>query len=308
MTDVKQAPLKKVNPVYQALRTRVFETSNELRQDWNTEGESKAKLSARNRGTRCYMKKSDIFADDGHDLAAAVAAQRQEGVHTEINISHDSAIDTLIFSDVLDLVPSNTALAVYSPSSSPCDVIYSGAPGELTDLAIRSTLLWQIKAPALHLSESEKLCKLYAMTSFFLPNVGVRKGSYEENYEPLRPEEQFDTNVILMSDLESVVNYLTEQGTDDIKTSNLIYLKLLIPFLMVVRQNQNRQKLNLPPIRDLVIGDLNIKSSERGINTLFCQRLLSIVKQFDGVINTVTVCGSHSLLMHLTTMSGLENQ
>jgi len=304
MTDVKQAP-KKVNPVYQALRTRVFQTANELRKEWDTEGETKVNLSARNKGVRCFMKKSDIFGDNGKDLAAAIAEQRTD-TRTQILVSRDSAVDTLALSDTL--IPATSALALYSPSPAPCDVIYGGLPSEITDLAIRSTLLWQIKAPSLHLSESDQLCKLYAMTSFFLPNVQVRKENYESAYKAYAESDRFDTNVIVMSDLESVVNYLTEQGSEDIKTSNLIYLKLMIPFMLAVRQNQNRKNLGLPPIRDLVIGDVNIKSSERGMNTLFCQRLQSIVQQFDGVFNSVTVCGSNSLLMHLSTLTELADQ
>jgi len=306
MTDVKQQAPKKVNPVYQALRTRVFQTSNELRKEWDAEGETKVNLSARNKGVRCFMKKSDIFADNGKDLAAAIAEQRTN-TSTQVLVSSSSAVDTLV-SAGNDLVPSNTALALYSPTPAPCDLMYGGIPSELTDLAIRSTLLWQIKAPALHLSESENLCKLYAMTSFFLPNVQVRKEGFEGSYKPYADSDRFDTNVILMSDLESVIHYLTEQGTEEIKTSNLIYLKLMIPFMMAVRQNQNRKNLGLPPIRDLVIGDLNIKSTERGINTLFCQRLQSIVQQFDGCFDSVTVCGPTSLIMHLSTLTELGNQ
>lgn len=301
MSEVKEVNnvqvQKKVNPVYHALKARVSETAKELRSDFDSAGELKDALSARNKGVRCFMKKTDLFADD-EALAAAIDECAVPDSFIKVLVSETSGVEALSF----ESEPENSAVVLYSPNSAPCSVIYGGLPSELTDLAIRSTLLWQLKAPALHLAESSNLCQLFAETSFYLPNVQVRKSGYDDNFKPYAEADKFNVNVIMMSDLESVLTYLTAQkGAKDIKLPNLITIKLRVPFMMALRQNMNRKRLGLAPIRNLIIGDIGMRSREKGVNSLFCQRLESVIREFEGCFDTVTVCGSTNLAMHVAT-------
>ena len=295
-------PVRKVNPVYQYLRSQVFATYEELKQEYESEGELKEQLKNRNRGVRCFMNNKSIFDEDKKEVEAAIAEFSRPESKIVLHFSVDSGLETAL----CDEHSENLLLALYVPNSAPCDTIFGGIPCELTEAGIRSTLTWQLKAPAMHLSESPKLCELFVKTSFFVPNVEFRKSAHFNNFQHLPENERQSLNLVMMSDMESVISYLEQQGKADIKLSNLIYTKLFIPFAVALRQNQNRKKLGLPPIRNLVIGDMALRSGEKGVNALTAQRLESIVKMFDGCFDDVYICGPTSLLMHLSVHFGLE--
>lgn len=207
-----------------------------------------------------------------------------------------SAVDTSL--ELSELGCQDYMMALYAPHPSPCATIFGGIPHELTDLALRSTLIWQLKSPALRLSDTDQLCELFATTAFYLPNVEVRAGDFSDDYEEY--DESKSLNVTIMSDVESVLSHWEAQGRQDIKMSNLIYLKLATPLFMALRQNQNRKKLGLNPIRTLVYGDMALRSSEKGVNSLFAQRLQTLVKQFNGCFDKIIVCSSSvSTIMHV---------
>jgi len=295
----------KVNPVYKFLRDHVHITANELRQEWSQDGAVKDKLASRNKGVRCFMKLGDIFPDDGKKLQDAIHNFQVPESVTQVHFSDLTAVET-----ACELcLEENHLVALYAPSSTPVKTIYGGLPCELTDLAIRSTFLRQLKSPSLHLSESDKLCELYVKTSFYVPQVEVRKAGYTQDFADLEQSDRKDLNVVLMSQVESVLNHLEENSDQEVKLSKLIYFRLLVPFMMALRQNQNRQKLNesrkdsgapiLNPIRHIVIGDMGLRCKESGVNTLYAQRLKSIIEQFDGCFDSVTICGPDTLRMHV---------
>lgn len=62
-----------------------------------------------------------------------------------------------------------------------------------------------------------------------------------------------------------------------------------------------RKALGLDPIRNLVIGDMNIPFRERGINQLFSNHVRDVLREFQGCFDSVTICGSLPTIMHLTT-------
>lgn len=287
---------RKVNPVYKALRAQAHAVASELRAEWDEGKEAKTKLGNRNKGVRCFMKKQDIV-EDGKATEDLIAEMSVPNSEAELEISSMSAVDTVVSDPDLH---EDTMLVMYSPSSAPCDVIYGGIPSEVSDLANRSTLIWQLKAPALHLSESEDLCELFAMTSFYLPNVEVRKSSVDDDYADLDEQERVNLNITMMSNVEAVIAHMEETGRqDDVRLPKLIYWKLMIPFVMALRQNQNRKKLGLSPIRNIVVGDLGLRVHERGVNTLFSQQLHHIVQQFSQCFDRVVVCSNPSTLQHV---------
>jgi hypothetical protein len=296
---------RKVNPVYKALRAQAHAVAAELRAEWDEGKEAKTKLGNRNKGVRCFMKKQDIV-DDGKDMEALLAEMRVPETDCSLEISSMSAVDTVLSDPDLS---EDTMAVMYSPSSSPCDLIYGGIPSEVSDLASRSTLIWQLKAPALHLSESEDLCELFAMTSFYLPNVEVRKAPVDEDYVDLDEKDRTTLNLTMMSSVEAVVSHMEANGRhDDIRLSKLIYWKLLIPFCMALRQNQNRKKLGLSPIRNIVVGDMGLRTHEKGVNTLFSQQLYNVVKYFDGCFDRVIVCSNPSTLQHVAVYFKVQTE
>jgi len=285
---------RRANPVYQFYKTKAHEIRQEIRAEWDAGGESRTNLADRNKGVRCYMKRQDIF--DQEALREAINEFSVPTVTTAVKVSDLSGVETLLsMGHELDPDPDQTfvnldtvMLALYAPQPSPCATIFGGIPHEVTDLALRSTLIWQLKSPALRLSDTEKLCELFATTAFYLPNMEVRREGFEEGYVKWMIPESI--NVTLMSDVESVLSHWEQAGRQDVKMSNLIYLKLATPLFMALRQNQNRKKLGLAPIRKVVFGDLALRSSEKGVNSLLAQRLTTLVQQFNGCFDEIIVC------------------
>lgn len=293
---------RKINPVYKHLVEKVRDTADELRSEWDSDGEIRKTLSDRNKGIRCYMKKTDLFVSDEKQTDAFLKFSREH--ETKVIISKKTCVETLLAYEDND-----TMGALYAPFCSPCSTVYSGTPCELTDLACRSTLLWQLKSPPLRLSNSDEgdFCKLYATTSFYIPNVEVRRSSFLNNWKDY--ENSKNCHLTVMSSVESVLCHWGKEKREDIKMSNIIYLKLMTPFRMALRQNINREKLDppQPPIRRIVIGNMDIRHNERGVNSLFCQTLHRVIEQYKGCFDEVIVCSnSTSTDMYLSVYTKLD--
>lgn len=300
---------RRVNPVYKSLRNQVHAMADQLRSEYEAGGVLKENLMKGNHGVRCYMRWQDIVGGADRErttTGAAVDALIQEfrdpTRHTLLHVTTDSAVNHVESPDdtMIALYAPNTARGDDKPQADPLGLIYGGLPSELTDLALRSDLLWHLKAPALHLAESNQLCKLHATTSFYLPTVEIRKDSFENDYDDL--EDPLKCSVMLTADVQCVVDFWTEEQRESINKSNLMRTKLLMPLHMALRQNVNRKKLGLPLIREVVIGDMNIPYWEHGINTLFAQRVKEVLEQFYGCFESVVICGQLSTVMHLYTL------
>jgi len=306
---------RKINPVYEWLKAQVLQTNKELRDEWK-QSESQADLQARNRGVKCYMKPMKQIFESLEALQNAILQFRSSTAPIEVNLWNSTGVEAAYY---LPTNPDCALLALYSPDSAPLRTIFNGIPCELTDFAVRSTLIWQLRAPSLYLPDVEprKHCELYANTAFFIPNVQLRKTGWEcthgrilhgiderdecDRYTILEPSDRMSTNVVLMSDVECVLHFLEERdGGEPIKVSKLIHNKIMTPFYMALRQNQNRLKLNLPPIRHIVFSDMGLRVHEPGINTLFVQRLQSALKMFQGCFDSVTICAPERTLLHLS--------
>lgn len=304
-------PKRRVNPVYKALRDKVHQMADQLRSEYDAGGDLRENLMKGNHGVRCFMRWQDIVGtggppQGGSDLGVESLIQkfRRPDVTTELQVTTDSAINQATLDDdtsdvMVALYAPNTARAGDAPQADPLGLIYGGLPSELTDLALRSDLLWHLKAPALYLAESNQMCKLHATTSFYLPTVEVRKDSFDNNFAISHDPTKL--SLMLTADVQCVIDFWSAEARDTINTSNLIRTKLLMPLHMALRQNVNRQKLGLPLIRNVVIGDMNIPYWEHGINTLFAQRVKEMLATFDGCFDTVTICGPLSTVMHLNT-------
>lgn len=304
---------RKHNPVYTVLKQYVHEMAEQLRQEYDAGGVLRDNLMKGNHGVRCYMRWQDIVGLGGAEkktlgtsLNAAVAALlaefRQPGLVTQVAVTTESAVNHAAQMGVDCLVAlyvPNTARSGTKPQADPLGLIYGGLPSELTDLAIRSDLLWHLKAPALYLSDSQSLCKLHATTSFYLPSVEIRKDAFDGLYLPF--DESVKCSLMLTADVQCVSEFWEEER-ESVNKSNLMRTKLLMPFHMALRQNVNRKKLGLPLIRDLVIGDLNVPYWEHGINTLFAQRVQEVCALFDGCFASVTLCGPLGTMMHVHTL------
>ncbi len=297
MSEPHSVPVKtNANPVYRKLRNLVLDTSRELRADYNLgeQSDEYKNLMKRNHGVRCFMKRGDIFHDE--DSLNKSIAHFKTNAPTRLEVSHDTELETTLRDPRLS---DTTLMALYSPDSCPRNVIFGGIPSAQTDLAIRSNFLWQLGSPTLRLADTDEYCELYAQTSFYFPGVEIRRDNYLQNYavKPL----PVSTNVMLMSDVNAVAEFLSDRddSASGVKVANLIACRLTFPFLMALRQNENRVKLGMEPIRNLVIGDLGMNNHERGINTLYVQRLNRCLEQFAGCFDRVTVCGSQNLLMHV---------
>jgi hypothetical protein len=286
---------KKVNPVYKYYREAAQNTVAQLRQEYDSSPEGKSDLGTRNKGVHCFMRDSNIIADEA-TFQQLVNKRSVLETPLELEISYLSAVDTVMDDPELH---EDTMVVLYSPSPRPTGLIYGGIPCEVTDLAIRSTLVRQLRSPAMYLSGSNDLCELYASTSFYLPNVQVRQASVTEGFLDLAPEERVDLNVTMMSSVEAVVSHKESQGEQaDIRLPRLIHNKLLIPFKMALRQNENREKLGMTPIRHVVIGDLGLRCHEKGVNTIFAQQLCHVLSQFAYCFDRVVLTGPRDLLNH----------
>lgn len=302
---------RRVNPVYKSLRNQVHRVADQLRSEYDAGGVLRENLMKGNHGVRCYMRWQDIVGGGDREKTAnptdaAVAALIQEfcdpTVKTTLQVTTDSAINHAVESEdtMVALYAPNTARGDDKPQADPLGLIYGGLPSELTDLALRSDLLWHLKAPALYLAESNQLCKLHATTSFYLPTVEIRKDSFENDHDDL--ESPIKCSVMLTADVQCVIDFWTDEKRESINKSNLMRTKLLMPMYMALRQNVNRKKLGLPLIREVVIGDMNIPYWEHGINTLFAQRVQEVLEQFNGCFESVVICGQLATVMHLYTL------
>ena len=297
---------RKINPVYKHLREQAQAVNTRLHAEFEADGDLRKNLMDRNRGVRCFMTRQDIVSDEG--IEALIAKYRRPGVTTQLHTSTDTGVQSAL--DDLDELYAETVVALYAPQSSPLGTVYGGIPHELTDLALRSTLIWQLNAPAMHLSQSDQLCQLHATTSFYVPSVEVRRWGYEDDFEAYDEGDSKNLNVVLMADVPCILEYWEEIGRPEVNISNLINNKLITPMLMTLRQNENREKLKdpLPPIRHVVIGDMGLNFAEHGISTLLAQRLQSLLKQFDSCFDSVTICGPSRAMMHVRTHMGLVNR
>ncbi len=302
---------RRVNPVYKHLRDQVHAVSDGLRAEYDAGGDLRERLMKGNHGVRCFMRWQDIAGVQSGDHDAAVNGLinefRVKGAPIRLNVSTDSAINFAVhvLEDVKDVMvalyaPNTSRADGQPPQADPIGMVYGGLPSEITDLALRSDLLWRLKAPALYLAESNELCKLHATTAFYLPSVEVRKASFDEDYQPYEADDTPTVSVTLTSDVQCVMDFWRYKGREQINVSSLIRSKLLTPLLMALRQNQNRKKLGLPIVRNVVIGDMNIPNWEHGINTLFSDRVKDVLQQFEGCFDSITVCSKFDTAMHLS--------
>lgn len=293
---------RRVNETYRVLRDRVQEMAGQLRAEYDAGGDLREHLMKGNQGVRCFMKWQDLL---GSSSSTQASEFYRPGVPCEVYVSTDLCVNVV---QDHELPPKTTMMALYVPNTArsgeaplanPLGLIYGGLPSELTELAICSTLLWHLKAPALMLSETRELCQLHATTSFYLPSVEVRRDSFMTDYEVL--SQPFKTSLMLTADVNCVLDFWAHEHRESVKTSHLIRNKLLMPFHMALRQNVNRQKLGLPLIRNLVLGDMNIPHREPGINSLFARLVKEVMHQYDGFFDHVVVCGPLATTIHLQT-------
>lgn len=278
--------VRKINPVYSHFRQKVKEVDDQLHSEWKSGGDARKNLAERNKGVRCCMNRQNILSVQ--ELALAKDDFSVPSVRTALRLSSQTAVEEFLSMDFRNY--DTSMVVMYVPDKSPCATIYGGIPHELTDLVLRSTLLWQLKSNALHLSETSKACELYATTSFYLPNVQVRAEDFSSEHRPWPDNDFVNMNLTMMSDVESVLKHWEQTKRPNIKINNLIQLKLTIPLMMALRQNQNRTKLGLSPIRRVIFGDLTLRSSEKGVNSLFSQRLKDVLEEFNGCFDEIVVC------------------
>ena len=276
-----------MNPVYEHLREAVKAKADQLYEQWQND---KTKLIEGNRGVRCFMKRENIL-------------EQSEPFTSDKSMMYTLFIETGSAAEEVDPeFASDTLLALYSPSSKPYNTIRSGKPCELTDLALHSNLLWQLKSPPMHLSNTEQLCELFISTAFYLPNLQI-----DQSHCFLPDFCDKTTHLVLMSDLECVLRHL-EKENRFVDLSNLMQIKLELPFLMAIRQNQYRISQGQEPFCHLVLGDLALRAHEPGVHALFAQRLADVLEKYRGLFKTITVCASPALAIHLKVMAQILNK
>lgn len=297
--------------VYNFLADKVNGINEQLYQEWKNDSTN---LTTCNKGARCFMKKTDIFKNETL-LQEAKNAMHLKSV-VNIKVSNQELVDT-----VLTYKQDGSTMGVmYTPHCSPYNTISTGSPGELTDLACRSTLLWHLKSTPFLLSQPKgeenpkpskytKYCKLFAGTSFRVPNIEVRSSSIKDGWEEYPTPNTID--LTMMSSVEYVLNFWEKEDRVNIKIGNLIYLKLITPLRMALQQNMRRQHMEYPEvplIRRIVIGDMDIRSSEIGINSLFCQTLLRIINTYKNCFEEVVICiNSPSTRNHLLSLLKMQD-
>jgi hypothetical protein len=305
-----------MNAVYQTLKNMVRNVEEELRNEYKAWKDAQPvqdpnappvqphtqvhdgphmTLHARNRGVRCFMNKP--VEEDSADLQKLINEFAKPNVQTKLELSELRAVDAVFEDDDLQY---NTMTVMYSRTSAPLDLVYGGIPSDLVSLVIQSTLLRQLKSNSMYLSDSNDPCKLFVHTSFYIPNVQVRRAPLRENFAELEESERFDLNLCMMSSVDSVMTYQEEEkGNVNPNAHNLIRQKLLVPFMMALVQNRNRVNLGLPPMRNLVLGDMGLRVATLGQTSLFVKHLRALMEQFEGCFDRVVVCGHHDLLDHL---------
>ncbi len=306
LIDEKTERKRPTNRTYDWLKACMANQTQSYKAWWaRADAGSKA---AMNRGVRCYMRKRDIFSGSGLKAAIEAAAlpDPDTGEYLDVPVW---ATNESVATAVDCPHPEDTLFAVYSPQSNPMSVIAGGIPRDLTDLALRSSLIWKLRSPALKLGESGKMCSLFATTAFYLPNISVRHAPFSEQFRSL--QSPFSINVCLMSTVNAVRKYWLGEGRRDcdINMSNLVYDKLVTPLYVALDQNRKRANLRppLPPIRHVVIGDLGISADEEGMNSLLAYRVAAVRRQFAGCFDSITVCCSdYSTYMQLSILSQLQ--
>ena len=294
---------RKINPVYEVLLNKVKEQDNNLHEQFKVDPTN---LNQRNRGVRCFMKRTDLF-ESKEDFEQVRNRNRCNFTSTPIVLSNCSAVDkALQGNNNNDL---ETMTVIYTPHTNPISDLYRGIPCEITDLGITSSFLWHLKAPSLRLKEDEKeFVKLYSGASMYFPNIQVTHANFGQAWKEL--EKPRNLCLTLMSSVECVVSHLEKQESQDIDLPSIIHNKISTAFQMALKQNVNRAKLvdeNLPKIKRIVLGDLGFGSNQPGINSLFCSTLLRVVEQYSGCFEQVVVCtGSFATQMHLLTNLGLD--
>lgn len=202
------------NPVYKFLREGVRATLDNLHLQHNEDPLRRQWLTAANEGVQCYMRWQDIVAQE--DLPAMINEFKLRDSVTRLHVTNDSAINYAIQNlDCTGLVPAalvalyapNTANEDSYPHADPCGMVNGGLPGELTDLALRSTLLWHLRAKSLHLSDSHAMCKLHATTTFYLPDVEVNAHGFELEFRSMGSSVRH-FSVAITSDVQCVSDYL----------------------------------------------------------------------------------------------------
>jgi hypothetical protein len=271
---------KHYHPVYSVWRERVRTNYATLRAEWDIGGVTKEALMIRTRGIKCYMNQSNIFKD------VKVVQQALK------NFSQRMKITPIMTSDVLG-DPCSLEV-VYSPDSSPLDMINSGTPDFLTELSTRSTLLWQLKSMALRLKDGTS-CKLHSSTSFFLPKVG-RKVTQQPDL--------WNMDLVIMSTLENSLDFVEKKEKKDLTVTlgRLIYKKILIPFLVALKQNQSRKAEGLQPYTRLILGDIGLRAHSQGVNSLFANTLVRVCKQYPVFREVCVRCSNLSTYFHLETL------
>jgi len=297
------AQLKSVNPVnkvYFHLREKVKAVADQLRGEYETPGDISDNLKRHNRGVRFYKTRQDLLTDKVNEQELEVLDLIAEFKTGDKPIkfcgSPHSAVETAIDLDFVNSGGQDCMVVLYSPSASPLGVVFGGIPSTLTDLAIRSTLIWSLRSPGMYLQDGSTV-ELHAGTSFYLPSVEVRRDSFLHNFEEYEDGQTYELSVMMMASVGCLVKYYGEKAD----LSNIINYRLLLPFLMALRQNQNRKKLNLSLIRHIIIDDLDLNGSEFGINTLVARQLQYLLKQFAGCFDSVTLCGPPKYFMHVKT-------
>ena len=115
-----------------------------------------------------------------------------------------------------------------------------------------------------------------------------------------------DINLTIMSDMEAVSKFFADSDSGEVSVSRLMYLRIVTPFVVALRQNVNRQTLGLQPFTTIVLGDMNLRSSERGINSLFSQTINRVARTYGKCFNRVIVCsGNLSTRLHVETEAGM---
>lgn len=287
--DLQPVLMRPKNQINSFWRDRVIEKAKEYGAMWNDgSGVGKNTLSQRNRGVRCFMKRTYMFATTEELQAAIDTFSQDKSAH--VYLESDCGLDTAM----LLWKPESALLAMYTPTQNPLSTIYGGVPTELTELVLRSSMLWQLKSNSLKLKSSDKdttFVKLFTATSFYIPGVSVDKMGAVDNFQQW--ELQKNINVMLMSDIQS-----SNHNSNQLDISNMIYTKLVTPFYMALRQNINRVKLGLVPIRTLVIGDMNLEHSKPGVNALYCKKLHELLEKFGRCFDHIHVCMGHSTRLY----------
>lgn len=311
------------NFVFDHYKNQVHQTYHEVKSFTKTEEGQDTPL---NKGVRCFMSARDILRcsqeeemDDELDQLISqfqvVDVNNQDYTPTQVIVQPDTLFDHFCGLDEKSASETwpNKMITIYSPSASPCNTIFGGIPHTLTDLAKTTTLLWQLRSPSLFLKRrnnnnqdqsddmdddkkrSPSLVQLYKQTAFFIPNVLSNAIWDQEVDQPdVLPS---SSNICIMGSVESALRHWEEN--EDIyvspaKFERLMRDKIRIPFMMALRQNCNRQTLDMPVFRHLIIDDIGIRYSHNNQEIIAFEKCLrETIEEFQGCFDTVEVFTNH---------------